>query len=126
MLDPEPVLVVAAEAEMRGMLAVAIAEETRRAVAAAPDALEAARLARARRPGAVIVDLGLDGCESELRALRADAAVGGCPIIAIGPAACREAALADGAAAFVAEPVDLKAVLAALGDALAGAVERAA
>ena len=129
MLDPEPVLVVAAEAEMRGMLAVAIAEETHRAVAAAPDALEAARLARARRPGAIVVDLGRDGGDGALRALRDEPAVEGCPVVAIGPAAAREAALADGASAFVAEPVDLKAVLAALAEVLAtngGVVGRAA
>jgi DNA-binding response OmpR family regulator len=121
LLDPEPVLVVAAEAEMRGMLAVAIAEETGRTVAAAPDAAEAVRLARARRPGVVVVDLGRDGEDGALRALRDESAIAGCAVVVTGPAASREAALEAGAVAFVAEPVDLKAVLAAVIDGLAAA-----
>jgi DNA-binding NtrC family response regulator len=128
-LDPEPILVVAPEAEMRGTLAVAIAEETRRPVAAAPDAAEAARLARARRPGALVVDLGLEGDAAALRALSHEPSVAGCPIVATGPATARDAALAAGAAAFVAEPVDLRAVLAALAGAApatAGHADRAA
>ena len=119
MLDPQPVLVVAPEAEMRGTLAIAIADETRRPVAAVPNAAEAARLAQARRPGALVVDLGREGNGAALHALSREPSLVGSPIVAIGPTAARDAAISAGASAFVAEPVDLRAVLAALADALA-------
>ena len=120
MIPGDPVLVLADEEDMRGTLAVAIAEEIRRPVAAAPDAATAARLARTCRPAALVVDLGRDGGPGPLRALREEPALAGCPIIALGPAAVRDEALAIGATAFVAEPVDMGLVVAALASALTG------
>jgi CheY-like chemotaxis protein len=118
-IGSESILVLAESADMRGTLAIAIAEATRCPIVAVPDAAEAVRLARTSRPTVLVVDLGLSGDCAALRALREEPSAAACAAVVLGPAAAREAALAAGATSFVAEPVDLDAVLAAVASALA-------
>jgi signal transduction histidine kinase len=76
----------------------------------AADGLEGVRLACARRPDLVLVDLnipGLDGFEVTLR-LRGEASLAGVPIVAITAEGDRETSLAVGCDGFLQKPIDAR------------------
>lgn len=76
----------------------------------AADGLEGVRLACARRPDLVLVDLnipGLDGFEVTLR-LRGEPSLAGVPIVAITAEGDRETSLAVGCDGFLQKPIDAR------------------
>jgi PAS domain S-box-containing protein len=97
----------------------ALLESTGVGVISAASGHEGLALARAHRPDVVFMDIrmaGLDGLETTRR-LHADPVTAGIPVIAVTASAfgtTREAALAAGCVEYLAKPISMDAVLAAL------------
>lgn len=91
----------------------------------AADGLEGVRLACARRPDLVLVDLnipGLDGFEVTLR-LRGEPSLAGVPIVAITAEGDRETSLAVGCDGFLQKPIDARSFSAVIASFLQGVRE---
>jgi DNA-binding response OmpR family regulator len=126
---PRPrVLVVEDDAAIRGMLAVLLEEEDVFALDLAADGAAALRSAAAHPPDVVVLDLRLprvDGHEVARR-LRAAPATRRAWIVGISAHAAREEALRAGCDDFLAKPLDIAVLEAAVRRGLARAAARAA
>jgi CheY-like chemotaxis protein len=113
---PPLVLVVEDSDAIRGAFTILL-EESGYAVAAAATGAEAVRLAEARAPDLVLLDLGLPDLPGLDVARRIKAAAPTIPVVALtgrDDPADREALLAAGCAAYLVKPVDTQALIRAL------------
>ena len=92
-------------------------------VETAPDGETGLRMARARRPDAVVLDIVMPGRDgwSVLQGLRAEPALAGTPIVVVTILDERDRALAAGAAECLVKPIDHGQLVAALAKHRAGA-----
>ncbi|MBI3269423.1 MAG: response regulator [Planctomycetes bacterium] len=106
-LEPNTVLVIDDDAEMRQMLSRSLGEQGFR-VLEAPGGLEGLRIAREARPSVITLDVlmpGVDGW-TVLSRLKADPALAAIPVIMLTAVEDRQMGIALGAADFLMKPID--------------------
>lgn len=122
---PAPLVLVVEDSDAIRAAFTILLEESGYAVAAAATGAEAVRLAEARAPDLVLLDLGLPDLPGLDVARRIKAAASTIPIVALtgrDDPADREALLAAGCAAYLVKPVDTQALIRALPGYIASAV----